>query len=79
MNEYKIEKGIPIPVTKRGKAPYQTTLLMEIGDSVLIPLEEGKQMAQYNDYQRMTQWGRKNGRKFTGRLLADGLRIWRIK
>ncbi len=74
----KIEKGIPIPEVKP-KTPYGWPLFeMEIGDSFTAPNSAGK-------ISNMNIWGKKNGMKFTKRVLnpekdyADRtMRVWRI-
>jgi hypothetical protein len=71
---YVIEKGIPVaaPITARGASrfPFEK---MEIGDSFLV-----------TDLPRKLVWqsaytaGKRLGRTFVTRKLAEGIRIWRV-
>lgn len=77
---YKIEKGITIPAGSRGnggglvKYPF---LLMEIGDSFLVPVSgtsNVKVMRSLNT--RGTQFKPK---KFQTRVVKGGIRVWRVE
>lgn len=72
MSEYKIEKGVPIPPARHGrKYPWHE---MEIGDSFVVP-DMSKSHAG-----AVCGGARKNGRKFSFRLLeTGGVRIWRVE
>jgi len=63
MEEYKIEKGVPLP---KGRYPFPT---MEVGDSFEFSdsLSSVRSAASY--------WGRTHGQKFTARKN----RCWRVK
>lgn len=75
MNYWEIDKSIPIPAGGRGgksKYPFQE---MEVGDSVFFPGSntQGKEMIYAHNY------ARRNGKKFSGRSIDGGLRVWRVK
>ena len=64
----KIEKGIPIPLKKRGKTPMLKILMaMEPGDSVLLK----KSSADY-----LTNLGRARDREMAIRAEGDRKRVW---
>jgi hypothetical protein len=68
MNDLVIEKGISIP-PRKGR--WMNALRsMEIGDSILFPL----------DIQPSTFFiaARRSGIKITSRKMPDGLRVWRV-
>jgi len=78
MNEIKIEKGIPLPPTKRPGNPWargakwaQLLRHMEIGDSALVPKQ-----ALSSIYPAC----RRNGWKVRIQKQADGetVRLWRV-
>lgn len=76
MSELKIDKDVPIPASDPGgrpeKYPWQK---MEVGDSFLIPLESMKHKSAIN---LAYQAGQRTGRKFSGRRIEGGTRVWRI-
>ena len=72
MEEFKIEKGVPVPPRNGGrgapeKYPFSS---MEVGDSFLAP-EKAQSSTQ--------SAGKRLGMKFTSRKEADGVRIWRVE
>lgn len=72
----KIEKDVPVPPRSTGpgsnKYPFAE---MEVGDSVLFDEPRLKSppylAAQYH--------ARKTGKKFVGRVVEGGVRIWRVE
>lgn len=67
---YVIEKSIPMPQAKhRSKYPFRA---MEIGDSVLFTVKE-RECADSAAYFCACRYKR----KFRGRIVSDGFRIWR--
>lgn len=68
-NEFKIEKGVPIP-TPVGKKKRYHFESMEIGDSVFLA---GKTQAT------TSHAAKKTGFKFTVRRMDGGIRVWRIE
>ncbi len=75
--EFKIEKGIPIPLNWRGRVgsnmyPY---MLMEVGDSFFIPSVDGKKVHISGAYK---VWAKKSGFRFSSRRVDNGIRVWRI-
>jgi len=79
-DQFKIEKGVPIP-TMRGRGRDWFILnKMEIGDSIFIPRGsmaslESARTSIFSVFRRYPD------RKFTTRALRerDGIRIWRIE
>lgn len=67
-NQFKIEKGVPLPPGTHGNAKYPFPK-MEIGDSVVIP-------AVARSAARV--WGQRHDRKFMSRAERPGfVRVWR--
>ena len=84
IDDFKIEKNIPVPEKNRigrkrkpHKYPYAN---MEVGDSFLVPFEEGKDHTKLY----VSMWGGANhfgknfGGKFLVRKVEDGIRVWRM-
>lgn len=74
---YAVERGIPIPRDTRGggrvkplKFPVEQ---MAIGDSFFVPKEQGMSASQC-----ACTYGKKSGKVFSRRKVANGYRIWRI-
>ena len=70
--QFKIEKDVPIPgksVGRRCKYPFKD---MEVGDSVLLPMQI-KQV-----HSRLYHCRHQLGFKFTARSSEGGVRCWRI-
>lgn len=65
----KIDKGIPIPGSRKYSELTEAALKMEIGDSVFI--ENGLKQDGHN-------MGRATGFKFSVRKEGDGYRVWRV-
>lgn len=72
-DKIKIDKGIPVPET-RGRIRKYPWDEMEIDDSFLVSLKT-KNISGY------TFWANKRyaPKRFTGRKMPDGHRIWRIE
>ena len=71
MNEYKIEKNIPIPeLNPRKSGLTRVFRQMEIGDSVLLSAD---------DVMSLTRVSKDAGVKVTRRIEGDGYRVWRIE
>jgi len=72
-----IETGVPVPKRTSGRKsrwPYLDS--MSVGESVLItdPASMTHQLAC-----RLSALGKKTGKRFTQRRVADGVRVWRIE
>ena len=66
------KRKYPIPDTSKRelKYPWKT---MEVGDSFSVPV------SQYNNVNSSkSQVGKRIGRKFTGKIIGDIYRVWRI-
>lgn len=81
METFKIEKGISIP-QKSGRNPlWPFTLMEEIGDSVLIPIE----LYTRSQHTLIMNAARNSGNKkepkwkFQSRVVDGGVRIWRVQ
>ena len=74
---FKVEKGFEIGSTKRGPKPKYPWREMEVGDSVLFKYDfvNGTTKEQMSSY----AYGKQSGKKFSGRKVDGGMRIWRIK
>lgn len=77
-----IEDGIPIPEPKIGGASLETRLIRElaVGQSFLMPSgEKSFRKARNLAYYVGTKWkvGERR-KKFTVRVVDDGIRIWRL-
>lgn len=79
----KIEKGIPAPKQKNtSKYPFAD---MEVGDSVYVDGQRSsynqavKDGAKFSALPTAHQYGKRSGKKFTGRNEGSGVRIWRIE
>ncbi len=71
----KIEKDIPIPKGEgRGRKPHYPFGCMEVGDSVFF---EGKNTGS-KEYVAANALGAYHGKKFSGRTVDGGLRVWRV-
>lgn len=69
-----IEKNVRIPLSGRGRPKKYDFSDMDVGDSVLIRGEDTSGRA----YLAANQYGRRTGKKFTGRSMDGGVRIWRV-
>ena len=88
MEDWKIDKDIPVPVgsdRRSGEQKYPLNAL-EIGNSFFIPLEKGddlKRMANRLSQARQTYQKRHEGVRFTQRMWEEdgviGVRIWRVE
>ena len=70
-----IEKNIPMPNKRSDRISYDIKS-MEVGDSFYV---EGQDCAENNSaYMASQRFSKKTGRKFTGKKMEGGVRIWRI-
>jgi len=67
---FPIEKGVPVPppATKYGFD------LMEIGDSIFVPGAPIRLVSS-----SYCTFGKRHGKKFAGRTVDGGCRVWRIE
>ena len=71
-----IETNVPVPTESgRGRRAIYPFGDMNVGDSVFI---EGQAVGG-SAYAAACQHGRLHGKKFTGRTVDGGLRIWRVE
>lgn len=77
----KLESGIPIPAYGKGisgSCKYPLLLVMQVGDSFLIPTKNTQQEAlAIQNY--LSQWSKKHGQKHVTRRVDGGVRVWRIE
>ena len=81
---FPIDKNIPIPprtpTTRMSKFPLES---MDVGDSFLIPIEDGRNISEEGNRVAnvIRKWARRRGDgwKFSRRITSQGIRIWRIK
>lgn len=80
-DEIKIEKGIPIPIRKRGVGGGMHVLVvreMMVGDSVFLKCVDTKQQRSRSTYAAI--WAKRLApKRFTARMVDGGVRIWRIE
>jgi hypothetical protein len=69
--EYTIEKGIPFPCAGYKNKAFTVLDDMEVGDSILFPLEEWRR-ARNQAYIRKPK-------QFTFRKASNGYRCWRVR
>ena len=69
MSDYKIEKGIPVPVMGRLKYPLAD---MMVGDSILVPIGDGQSLRNCASVH-----GKNSDRKFSVHKVDGGFRCWR--
>jgi hypothetical protein len=78
MNQYKIEKNIPIPRTTKQATPKQSIYpfnLMEVTDSFAAPLDKKQSLRNMaGDYKRLNA-----GWDYITREYKNEIRIWRIQ
>lgn len=68
-NTYTIENEIPVPPHQNSKYPWDT---LEVGQSFLVD-PAGKSM-----FSSASLAGKKRGKKFIGRKVGSGVRVWRV-
>ena len=75
MNEFHIEKGIPVPkmtgAGRKNKYPFDA---MEVGDSFFIKDGKVKTLSR-----SCGTYGKRLERKFTSRTVDGGARVWRVE
>ena len=73
----KIEKNLPIEGLNKskGRTPIYPFHDMEVGDSIFV---EGQAITG-GAYQSAGIHGKKYGKRFSGRTVEGGVRIWRVE
>ncbi len=76
--EFKIERGIPIPLTLSEKMPLDE---MKVGDSFFVATPEDKTQSQLRNHvsSTVTPYAKRIGKRFTTRKVDGGVRVWRIE
>lgn len=75
---FAVEEGVPIPEIKRGRRDYTSKYPfrdLEVGESFFVPDRSKK--ASLGGY--CTRMGNRLGRKFTLRVIENGVRVWRTE
>ena len=77
MSEFKVERGIAMPVISNGKKaavvyPYDK---MEVGDSFLVKTDKKHMINTMCTKNKV--WGEKLGMKYVARNVEGGVRVWR--
>lgn len=70
MSEPKIEKDIPLPPVRRKRESKYPFAVMEVGDSIFVPLETAQFVGGYT--------ANLKPKKFASRQVDGGVRVWRI-
>ena len=70
MQQFQIEKGVPIPGAGRSAAKYPLAE-MEVGDSFFTDVERDR------IYTAVSYFGYRNNKKFSVRKVDGGFRVWR--
>jgi len=74
-----IEKNVPIPERAKNRRNKYQFEKMEIGDSFTAP-GIAASCNKCNAYNAANQYGRNNGKRFSGKLVVPGkVRIWRVE
>ena len=75
-----IEKCLELPPVAKpgGRAEQYTFDAMEIGESAFF-VGEVSRMGKCPPYNAAQCYGRNTGKKFSGRRVEGGIRIWRVK
>jgi len=71
-----IDKGVLIPSIRRRKSPYPIAE-MEVGDSFHVPAMPGDLMKVRNRLNGALLRFKRDGQKFTLRVVEGGVRVWR--
>lgn len=76
-NAIRVDKNIPIPM---GKYHYKYPLsLMEVGDSFLIIQSDFPTTGRSGIFAYVSQFAKRNNKKFTLRTVDGGVRCWRVE
>ncbi len=74
MTVFKIEKNIPPPPKRAGRAPVFPFAQLKVGESFVVPAEQSAAASASAHYN-----GRKYGRTFQQKRNPDGsVRFWRV-
>jgi len=73
MQNFKVEKDIPIPEIKERASKYPFAQ-MEVGDSFLVKDKRIKQNVESMMYYHSKKWNK----RFTLRTVSEGVRVWRV-
>lgn len=73
MSDFKIEKGVPLDNSGRGRKRKYPFDQLEVDDSILITDAKAKSMSSL-----ASNFSRKNGVKLKVRSVDDGVRVWRV-
>lgn len=91
MSAIEIEKGIPVPPARpagkggrESKYPFES---MDVGDSFLVPANIAPADGDFSALRRLrlnlmtrcTKAGKRWGRRYTTRMVPEGVRVWRIE
>ncbi len=83
---FEIEKGVPIPAArpagKGGRDSKYPFRELETGDSFVVPINGDAAEARrlrVNLMTRCNKYGKSMGRRFTTRLVPEGVRVWRVE
>lgn len=75
---FKVEKNIPVAEVKYTEEIYPFSSL-EIGDSFFVPYDgNDPNYIRRKVFSASCQAGKRHGKKYTGRKLEHGIRVWRI-
>jgi hypothetical protein len=72
-NQFKIEKGIPMPQINAGRPCKYPWAKMNVGDSVFMDSVNVSVLVSALSY------GKKHAMEFASRVENEGRRIWRVK
>lgn len=79
---YKVEKGVPVPRTRRGRPRLYPWEQLAVGDSFLVACEEGdKRKTLHRARNAAAMFAKRRGLdwRFSFRQVEGGIRIWRMK
>jgi hypothetical protein len=79
MENFKIEKDVPVPGTYHHRAKYPFPE-MEVGDSFLVPYGgKPKRVVMNNVRSAGSYYGKRHGIRFVFRTEEGGVRTWRVE
>jgi hypothetical protein len=70
----KIDRGIPLPPSRRGRGSSWPFAELQVTDSFLVTGQPQTQVAA-----RMKYWSERLSRRFATRKVDGGIRVWRIE
>jgi len=80
-DDFKVDKGIPLPTTTRGRSLKYRWCDLEIGDSVMFKANKATAVGRnkINTIRSSSlRYGKSHKMKFRAALVVGGIRVWRL-